>query len=258
MPLSQYLRLIDIQARMLLKADASKYKFGYLWWVIEPALYVAIFYVVFNIVLDSNRGDFLPFLMTGKFAFIWFSKTVLQASNSIMTSKGLIGRVDIPKTIFPMAAVQESLYKQAVVYLLLIGTLIFFGYSITLSWLWLIPILLVYYLIIVACSFLGAYLVCVLRDFSKAIPLGMTFMLFTSGIFWDVRDIANEEKMNLVLTLNPIAFMLDAHRQVLLYNTAPDVLHLLQLAVVMLVVIFIMSALMRRYSQAIALKVLTS
>jgi lipopolysaccharide transport system permease protein len=258
MTFSQYISLIDVHARMMLKAHAAKFKGGYLWWFIEPLLYVAIFYVVFNMVLDSKRGDFLPFLTCGKFAFIWFSKTVLQASNSIVVNKSLVSKINVPKTLFPLAVVQESLYRQVAVYLLLLITLGVFGYPMTITWLWLLPVIVVYYLIIVACSFVGAYLVCLLRDFSKVIPLGMTFMLFTSGIFWDVRDIANEEKMNLVLNLNPIAFMLDAHRQVLMYDTPPDLGHLLLLAVFFSLIIAAMTVLMRWKSQYLALKVLTA
>jgi lipopolysaccharide transport system permease protein len=119
------------------------------------------------------------------------------------------------------------------------------------------PVVIVYYLVIVACSFIGAYLVCMVRDFSKFIPLGMTFLLFTSGIFWDVRSIGSPEKAELVLALNPIAFLLDAHRQVLMYDAAPDVAHLFLVGLGAGVVIIAMVGLMRKNSQYLALKVLT-
>ena len=41
MPLSQYFRLIDIMARMALRADATRFFLGYIWWVLEPLLWVA-------------------------------------------------------------------------------------------------------------------------------------------------------------------------------------------------------------------------
>jgi len=257
MPFSQYLQLIDIQARMLLKADASKYKFGYLWWFLEPLLWVGIFYFVFNVVLDSRRGDILPFLACGKFAFIWFSKTVNQASGSIVQNNSLVSQLNVAKTLFPMAAVQESLYRQSAVYLLLIFMLLGFGYEPGFAWLWLIPVIFVYYLLIVAFSLIGAFLVCVIRDFKKAIPLMMTFLLFTSGIFWDVREIPDPDKMNLILTVNPIAFILDAHRQILMYQTPPDFIHLTQIGLVSGAMIIGMVGLIRRKSQYLALKVLT-
>ena len=261
MTLAQYFRLIDVQARMLLKADASKFILGYLWWFLEPLLWVGVFYLVFNVILNkAGRAgeEFLLFLACGKFAFIWFSKTVTQASNSIVANKSMVSKVNTPKSMFPMAAVQESLYRQASVYLCLFVMLVAFGTPITLTWLWLLPVLFVNYLVIVACSLVGGYLVCLVRDFSKVIPLGMMFLLFTSGIFWDIRSIGNPEKIDLMLALNPLAFLLDANRQVLLYETPPDVGHLFLLGVGACVLIVVMIGLMRKNSQSLALKVLTS
>lgn len=258
MPLSQYFMLIDIQARMALRAEAARYLLGYIWWILEPLLYVGVFYVVFNIILDSRKADFLAFLMCGKLAFIWFSKSVSQASSSIIGGRGLIGKIDIPKTLFPMAVIQQGLYRQVVVFALLFGVLLAYGYSATLTWLWIVPVIMVNYLMIVACSFIGVYLVCLMRDFSMFITLGMTFLLFTSGIFWDVRDLGDPQKTEMILALNPLAFLLDAYRQVLMYQTPPDLVHLLQIAMVSVVIIFAMGRLMRRSSQFLALKALTA
>ena len=166
MTLTQYLRLVDVQARMMLKKDAARLRLGYLWWVLEPLLWVGVFYLVFNTILDSagrSGIDFLVFLTCGKFAFIWFSRTVTQASGSVVANSSLVSKVDLPKTLFPMAAVQESLYRQSTVYALMFAMLIACGYPPTWSWLWLLPILATYYLMIVACSLAGAYLVCLVQ-----------------------------------------------------------------------------------------------
>jgi lipopolysaccharide transport system permease protein len=258
MPLPQYLGLIDMQARMALKSDASKNALGYLWWVLEPLLYVGVFYVVFNLILSSNRSDFLVFLMCGKLAFIWFSKTINQASNSIVGGKGLIGKIDIPKSMFPMVAALECLYRQVVVFSLLIVVVIAYDYSPSLVWFWLIPLVIVNYIMILACSFLGAYLVCFVQDFSKLIPLVMVFMMFTSGIFWDVRDLGDPEKTQLVLALNPLAFMLDGYRQVLMYQTAPDLGHLVLIGVGFGALLLLMFKVLHKYNHYLALKALTT
>ncbi|RLQ21221.1 ABC transporter [Seongchinamella sediminis] len=244
---------------MLLKADASKFKLGFLWWFLEPLMWVAVFFVVFNLILDSGKksGDFILFLTCGKFAFIWFSKTVLHASGSIVASQGLVGKINMPKSLWPMSAIQESLYRQSTVYLLLFLILTLFGHYPDFAWLWMIPVCLVMYLMIVACGLVGACLVCIVRDFQKFIPLGMTFLLFTSGIFWDVREIGSPEKTELLLTLNPLAFMIDAHRQVLMHHNGPDIAHLFAIFLASAVMIFLAIQFMRRHGQYLALKVLT-
>jgi len=243
---------------MALKADASRYFLGYIWWILEPLLFVGVFYVVFNVILDSGRADFLVFLMCGKLPFVWFSKSVAQASNSIVANAGLIGRIDIPKSLFPMAIIQEGLYKQAAVFALLIAVLLVYGYQPSLSWLWLLPIIFVNYLMIVGCAFLGSILVCFMRDFSMLISLGMIFLMFTSGIFWDVRALADPSMINLILVLNPMAFILDAYRQVLMENVAPDIIHLTIVAIVSALLVWVMNWLLNRSSKWLALKALTA
>ena len=259
MTFRQFFSLCDVQARMMLKADASKLKLGFLWWFLEPLVWVAVFYVVFNLILDSGKrsGDFLLFLVCGKFAFIWFSKTVVQASGSIVASVGLVGKISVPKYLFPLVAIQESLYRQVLVYGLLLVILALGGVSPGLSWLWMLPIVLVMYLLIGACGLVGSCLVCWVRDFQRFIPLAMTFLLFTSGIFWDVREVGDPEKVGLLLTVNPLAFMIDAHRQVLMYGGSPDLLHLLALGLLAAGVILGALMYMRAYSHYLALKVLT-
>ncbi|MFT6955220.1 MAG: lipopolysaccharide transport system permease protein [Halieaceae bacterium] len=258
MPPTQYLSLVDSMARMSLRADASKYYLGYIWWILEPLLYVLVFYVVFNVILDSKRADFLIFLMCGKLPFIWFSKSVTQASNSIVGNKGLIGKINITKTLFPMAIVQEGLYKQVAVFALLIAVLIFYGYSVSVTWLWLIPVIIVNYLMIVACSLVGAALVCVVRDFSMLISLGMIFLMFTSGLFWDVHALADPEMTSLVLTFNPLAFILDCYRQIFMYQATPDLSHLAILGIGWLLLLAAIVWAINRSGQYLALKAMTA
>lgn len=258
MPLSQYFRLVDIMARMSLRADATRFFLGYIWWVLEPLLWVAVLYVVFEKILGTRQHDFLMFLATGKLAFVWFSKSVTLASSSIINAKGLVGRINVPKTLFPMAVIQEGLYRQVAVFALLFVFLISSGYKVTPTWWYLIPVMIVNYVMIVACSFAGACLVCMARDFVQLISLGMIFLMFTSGIFWDVHSLSDPHKTDLLLAVNPLAFVVDAYRQIMMYETPPDMLHLLSIGLGFGALLCAMVLIMRHRSQYLALKALTA
>jgi lipopolysaccharide transport system permease protein len=258
MTLRQFWSLVDEMARMALRADASRYYFGYFWWILEPLLYVAVFYLVFDVLLGTREPNFLVFLMCGKLTFIWFSKSVVQASRSLVTSKGIIGKIDLPKALFPLATVQEGVYRQAAVFALLFVFLSFNGHTPTSAWLWLVPLFMVNYAMIVGVSLAGAYLVCLVFDLSLLITLAMTFLLFTSGIFWDARSLPDPAMTDWVLALNPLAFMIDAYRQVLMVGVAPDVVHLAAVGIGAALLCVAMSVLYRRQSQHIALKAITS
>lgn len=242
---------------MSLKADSAQYYLRYVWWILEPLLFVAVFYLVFDVILESGRGDFLVFLICGKLPFVWFSKSVNQASNSLVTNAGLIGRIHIPKTLFPMAVIQEGLYKQGAVFALLLLLVLAFGYWPNFGWLYLLPIMLTQYLMIATFGIIGAVIVCYVRDFSMLIALLMTFLMFISGIFWDIRSLSSA-KAELMLSINPISFLLDAYRQVLMYENTPNLSHLFLLFIIFCGMLTLTVYLTNRASEAIALKVITA
>jgi lipopolysaccharide transport system permease protein len=161
-------------------------------------------------------------------------------------------------TLFPMAVIQEGLYRQVAVFIVLFILLLVGGFEFTSTWVYLVPLMIVNYIMIVACALAGASLVCVARDFSPLIGLFMMFLMFTSGIFWDVREISDPNKMEMVLTLNPLAFLLDAYRQVLMYATPPDMMHLLSIGLGFGAMVCLMVLAMRRGAQFLALKALTA
>jgi len=257
MSLAHTLSLIDIQARMSLKCEASRYFLGYLWWLLEPILYVMVFYLVFGVLLDSQGMEFIVFLMCGKLPFVWFSKTVIKASGSILDHVGLIGLTDLPKAMFPLMVAHEGLYKQVAVFALLAVVTLGAGYQPTLAWLWLFPLVAANYLMIVAISLAAAFMVPLFRDLVMMITLGMTLLLFVSGVFWDPRAL-DPAVMELIFIINPLAFFLDAYRQVMMHGLAPDLPHLLALTALFGVLFAVMLCLLHRYSRFLALRALTA
>lgn len=221
MTLSQTMTLIDTLARLHLTGEARRYALGYLWWIVEPMLYVAVFYLVFEKLLQSRQPDFLYFLMVGKLVFIWFSKSVNQAANSIESNKGLMAQLNLRKEILPLAVIHQGLYRQLAVFSFLLLFLVVSGYAVTASWWWLAPLVLIQTLLTAACGLWAALLVCFRRDCLLLIQLGMLFLLFMSGVFWDLNAIPDERSRQWLLALNPLATLIDGYRQILLLGVAP-------------------------------------
>ena len=220
--LNQSLTLVDTMARFHLKGEARQYFLGYLWWILEPLLYVAVFYVVFEKLLQNRQADFLYFLIVGKLSFIWFSKSVNQASNSLVMNKGLIAQVYLRKELLPMAVIHQGFYRQVVIFAFLLILLPVGGYAPGSVWLWLIPIALIQALLVAGCGMLAALLVCLQRDFRFVVQMGTLFLLFMSGVFWDINAIADETARQWLLRLNPVAALIDAYRQVLMLGAQPN------------------------------------
>jgi lipopolysaccharide transport system permease protein len=254
----RFLELVDLQARLALKSEASRLFLSYAWWILEPILFVAVFYFVFAVLLRTGREDFLLFLVCGKIPFMWFSKSVTVASGTIFQNRALISQIDIPKAFFPLASVQQSLYREAPVFVLMLLVAVFYGFYPGWHWLLLLPLVFVQYLLILAASCLGAVCVARLLDTRMLISMGMLFLLFTSGVFWDVSSIQNVAARHWLLWLNPMAFLLDCYRKVLMQSAVYDVIHLALLGLVAAVALAVLLAWMRRRGRRIASWVVTA
>lgn len=252
----QFISLVDVKARMGLKSEASKLYLSYLWWVLEPLLWALAFFFVFEVLLTFGRDLF--FIICAKIPFLWFSKSVTNGSGSIVAGKSLINQTNVPKYFFPYVTVQGVLYKQWMVFLALFGIAIVSGYMPTWHWFWVLPLVIVQYLLIVAVTLLGALLVSYIRDVRILINMSMIFLMFTSGIFWDLSLISDPVKRELLIIWNPLAYLIDAYRRVIMYNTMYDLIHLVALAGLLLVVIVLLHVVYHHKGQSIASKVINS
>lgn len=251
----EWFRAVDLHARMALRADAQKFVLGYLWWILEPLFFVAVFYVVFGVILQNGRGDFLAFLIVAKLPFQWFAGAVNHSANSIVAAQPIISQVPMNKSFFPLSKVQESSYKQLAVFFLLFIYVMYLGVPVGWHWLWLIPIAACQYLLIAAVSLVSAALVCLARDFAKVVQLATMALMFGSGIFWDVRSLTDRAQ-DFILTWNPLAYLLDAYRQVLLYDSDFDLSGLLVWSAVSILVVYVTNRLIRSYHSKLTLSVM--
>src|SRR5690625_7883185 len=104
----------------------------------------------------------------------------------------------------------------------------------------------------------GAILVCYVRDFKILIGMAMIVMMFMSGIFWDLNHIADPVKRDLLITWNPLAFLIDGYRNVLMRESLYDFWHLGRLALVSIVAIGLLNVFYRWKSHEKTSGVITS
>lgn len=250
--ISHYMKLANLQAHMKLKSQSNKLTLSYLWWVLEPLLFVFMFYVVFEYLLNRGGEDYFSFLIIGKIIFLWFSKTVISASKGLIENKSIIIQRDIPKWIFPMVNILESYYKTAVSFLVLFLILWFNGLPPTKYYIHLIILTFIMSFLISSLGYLGSLLVAFSRDFMNLIRIGMTGMMFMSGVFWDIREIQDENIRDLILLYNPLALIIDAYRGVLMYQSEPNYMLMLPSLLVSITLISLCLWFLSKYNNSVS------
>lgn len=227
-----------------LKSDVNVNYLGVIWWILEPAMLVVVFYVVFGLLFDRAGKDFLQILIVGIVSWLWIASTVSKSATSIFGARVLMAQVYLPKYCMPAIIILESVVKQLAV---LIVLLVFLALTsgMHLSWFWLPVLILVQLLMISAVSFWVAALVPFIPDIRYFVTAGLQMLMFCSGVFF--RTINVPEQYKSLMIYNPVANLIAQYRQLLVAGAAPDVLALLMISLVSLLVLLAGFVFLKRF-----------
>jgi lipopolysaccharide transport system permease protein len=246
MKLTYFFRLVLVKVWFNLRTEAAQHRLSYTWWVLEPVMHMGAFYVIFKILLQRGTDDFVAFLLCGLVPWLWFAKSVINSSQSIIQGKGIIGQAFIPKAFFPLTAISQDAAKQFFVFLLLVVFIIASGYSLTINWLWLLPIIVTQFLLIAAVSFSVAFIVPFALDFKYLVGSVLILGMMGSGVFFSFEEVLSPHSRELFL-LNPMANLLVSYRQVLLHGEVPMIGSLATISIISLAILALVLFLLRRF-----------
>ena len=217
-------------AQMVRREVIGRYRgsfLGLFWAFVNPILMLTIYSFVFGFVLKSRWGqgqlemdDFALVLFAGLIIFNLFSECVSRAPGLILANVNYVKKVVFPLEILPWVVLGSALFHTAVSMLVLFCFLIFLGHSLTWGMLWLPLVMLPFLFIIIGISWFLASVGVFIRDVSQVVGLLLTAMLFLSPIFYPLS--ALPETLRLYLFLNPITFIVEQIRNILIWGGQPD------------------------------------
>lgn len=85
-----------------------KYKnsfLGFLWSMVNPAIVLLVYYVVFQYILKAGIPDFALYLFAGLIVWNMFSTALSAATSAIVASAGIVKKVAFPREILALAQV---------------------------------------------------------------------------------------------------------------------------------------------------------
>jgi ABC-type polysaccharide/polyol phosphate export permease len=95
--------------RYLVQADMRKRGadtfLGNFWWVLDPLLQMVV-YVVFVAILSRGRGieDYPLFIFAAILPWKWFTSSISDATQSVVSQDRLIKQIAFPKLVLPVSA----------------------------------------------------------------------------------------------------------------------------------------------------------
>jgi lipopolysaccharide transport system permease protein len=200
---------------------------GVLWALLQPLITMVIFTFVFNRMAGIQSGDGTPypiFLYTGQLFWLYFSGTLTNASQSMVSNASLVQKIYFPRLILPATAATTGLVDFVIAMLILVGMMIWYGF--VPGWIGVLtfPVLV---LTCVMCAMgVGLFLSAMnvkYRDVRYALPFFISSLMFVTPVIYPVSLLDNHPWAKVAMTwLNPISGVIANARAGLLGRTSFD------------------------------------
>jgi ABC-2 type transport system permease protein len=193
---------------------------GILWSILNPLLMMMVISAVFSNIFRIQIEHFAVYYLTGSLVFNFMSESTSGSLMSVLGSAGLIKKVYIPKYIFPLEKCFFSLVNTAfsLVAVLILMPILGVPLRPTALLFW-APLLYTLAFSIGLGMMLAAANV-FFRDIGHLYSVWVTAWLYLTPILYPVDILPNAVKA--FVNINPMYYYVDYFRQVMMYETVPN------------------------------------
>jgi teichoic acid transport system permease protein len=225
--LGRYLRQLWERRQFVITLSAAqgaaKYernRLGQLWSLLNPALLIVSYFLIFGLLLNTSRGvdNFIAFLSIGVVLFGVTATVISSGAKAISGNLGLVRALRFPRAALPISVALTELFTSWPAFLLLLVLMPVTGEPLTWNWL-LFPVAVLLQMVqLTGLALIAARLVSVTQDLANFIPVMVRLMRYTSGVFFSIATFAAQfpPVVGLVLSYQPFALQLALGRQALM------------------------------------------
>jgi teichoic acid transport system permease protein len=203
-------------------------RLGQLWQVLTPLLNSAVYYLIFGIIFQANRGisNYTAFLVIGVFIFAFTERSIVVGSTVMRANIQLIRALYFPRACLPLAYVLVEFQQLAVSLLVVFAIVLGTGEPLTWYWLLLLPVLVLQGMFNVGAALLMARFGAGAQDFSELIPFLTRVWRYFCGVMYSVTSLPSYATLPTwakdLISLNPAAVYISLARYALMATFRAD------------------------------------
>lgn len=188
---------------------------GALWAMIQPVVTVAMYYVVFEVIMGNpGRGaDEVPyvlFLTAGLVPWFFFSEALNHGTNALTEYNYLVKKVVFKISILPIIKIIAATFIHAFFVLVVLVIAAFYGYYPTLYTIQILYYSVCMFVFVLALCYTTCAIVVFFRDLSQIINILLQIGMWATPILWDINKI--DSGWAVALKINPLVYIVNGYR----------------------------------------------
>ena len=210
-------------AKAELKAEVANSYLNWLWWILDPIAFMIVYTVLVQVVFGTKEEFFPVFVFVGLTCWNYFNVSVSGSVKLVSNNKAIVTKVYVPKYILVLVKSLKNLFKMMISWVLVIVLMLIFKVPFHLTMLYWILIMPVLFVVTFGISTILLHFGIFVEDLFNITNIVLKLVFYLSGIFYSIgKRISSPIAKKLLLKVNPIAFIMDQCRNVMIYDKLPS------------------------------------
>lgn len=224
------------------RARFVRSRLGGLWMIIHPLAQAAIFALILAEVMAAklegmanDKYAYAIYLLSGMLGWSLFSEVVSRCLTLFIDNGNLLKKVVFPRITLPLIVAGSALFNNVLLFLAVVAVFGVLGHvpGAQIAW---VPLLM---LLTLALGLgvgllLGVFNVFV-RDVGQVVPVALQLGFWFTPIVYTANIVPAD--LRVILRLNPMTTIVQSFQSAMLFNTAPDLVALGELALAIVVLL---------------------
>ncbi len=217
----KYFQYSIVSARSQLRSEVANSYLNWLWWLLEPFFLMLIYAFMFGYVFKAKEEYFAIFIFIGISMWSFFDRMIKGSVRIIKMNRAIVTKVYLPKYILILTKIWVNGFKMLVSFGMVAVMMVIWKVPVTWRILYALPILAILMLFTFGCSCWLLHYGVFVEDLSNVVNIVLRVALYLTGIFYNVSTRIPAPYGKLMTKYNPMAFLLESMRNVLLYGDTP-------------------------------------
>ncbi len=223
--LYQYRELLKTSVKKEVRGKYKNSFLGVIWSFLNPLLQIAVYAIVFPLILKNNQENYVIFLCCGLIPWTFFATSINRSAFSFIENGNILKKVYFPREIIPISVVTSEAINFLISTIIIIGFVICGGLGITKYVVFYPLVLIVQYFVVLSISMVLASICVYLRDLQHFIGVALQLLFYAAPIVYSPSTIP--EKFQWILKFNPMTYIINAYRDIFYNQTMIELKSLL-------------------------------
>ncbi|MBQ9814069.1 MAG: ABC transporter permease [Lachnospiraceae bacterium] len=219
---SKYFKYTVEAAKAALMSEVANSYLNWIWWVLQPICFTFIYAFVFGAIFHTREEHFIPFIVIGVAVWDFFNGMMKNSVRIIRSNKSIISKVYLPKFILILVRMGVNGFKMLISFMIAVVAMIITGVTVSWRLVFVIPIIIILMLFNFAFGCFLMHFGVYVADLENIVDIGLRMIFYITGVFYSLTRRVPEPWGKYLTYCNPIAYIADAMRKVMLYRETPN------------------------------------